>query len=49
MKIASGSVFSFGNNALGQLGLGDRKERTAPTEIRALKGKRIVKLCTVMF
>ena len=44
---ASGSVFAFGNNAVGQLGLGNRESQTKPIEIRALKGKKIIKVFTV--
>jgi Regulator of chromosome condensation (RCC1) repeat len=44
---ASGSVFSFGNNSIGQLGLGNREAKHLPTEILTLKGKKIIKVFTV--
>ncbi|OQR87299.1 hypothetical protein THRCLA_10473 [Thraustotheca clavata] len=43
---ASGGVFGFGNNFAGQLGLGCREAKSRPTEIMALKGKKIVKVFT---
>ena len=36
-----GNVYVFGNNELGQLGLGDKEDRNIPTEISDLKVKQI--------
>ncbi|XP_016849281.1 E3 ISG15--protein ligase HERC5 isoform X2 [Anolis carolinensis] len=37
----SGTVFSWGKNAFGQLGLGDTAERCFPMHVKALEDKRI--------
>ncbi|CAN9498636.1 unnamed protein product [Ophioblennius macclurei] len=37
---ASGAVYAWGRNDVGQLGLGDGADRTAPTAVRSLDGKR---------
>ncbi|KAJ6655417.1 hypothetical protein lerEdw1_005414 [Lerista edwardsae] len=38
----SGSVYSWGKNAFGQLGLGDTEDRNSPTFVNALEHKKIV-------
>ncbi|TMW56387.1 hypothetical protein Poli38472_006397 [Pythium oligandrum] len=42
--LASGRVFAFGVNFHGQLGLGDRRSRSVPTEIEALRGEHIMQV-----
>ena len=37
----SGSVYTWGSNAFGQLGLGDNNDRSTPHRIDALEGKRV--------
>lgn len=37
-----GSVYSFGNNAFGQLGVGDRVQRNSPSRISILNDRKIV-------
>lgn len=45
--LASGRVFACGYNFHGELGLGDRRERTVPTEIESLRGEHITKIVSV--
>lgn len=37
----SGSVYTWGNNEMGQLGLGDCQSRSTPHRVEALEGKRV--------
>jgi len=39
-----GTVYSWGNNEIGQLGHGDEKERQFPTEVEELSGKGVKKV-----
>ena len=39
-----GRLYSWGNNYVGQLGHGDEKNRNKPTLVRALSGKKIIKV-----
>ncbi|XP_066487811.1 E3 ISG15--protein ligase HERC5-like isoform X2 [Tiliqua scincoides] len=41
----SGSVYSWGKNAFGQLGLGDTEDRNSPTYVNALEQKKMVFVC----
>ena len=40
----NGEVFSWGDNTDGQLGHGDKKERSVPTKVTALDGIVIIKI-----
>jgi E3 ubiquitin-protein ligase HERC1 len=40
----NGQVFSWGQNASGQLGHGDKDERRAPNKVAALDGLVIIKI-----
>ena len=41
---ADGRVFVWGRNTEGQLGLGDTTDRTTPTVVTALEGRRVVEV-----
>ncbi|XP_023334185.1 protein RCC2 homolog [Eurytemora carolleeae] len=41
-----GKVYAWGRNEMGQLGLGDTKDRFCPTLITELSGHNVVKVCT---
>jgi len=41
-----GSLFCWGNNEVGQLGLGDCIQRTTPIRVDALEGKRVTSIST---
>lgn len=40
----TGTVYCWGDNALGQLGLGDTRGRDEPTEVTALSGERVTQI-----
>jgi len=44
---SSGLICTWGANSAGQLGLGDVESRSQPTEVQALRGKRVVQVVAV--
>ena len=40
----TGTIYSFGGNNFGQLGIGNRRSQNIPTEILALKNGEIIKI-----
>ena len=42
---ADGSLFSWGGNGSGQLGVADKEDRNAPTLVTGLQGKRLMQIC----
>ena len=41
---ADGSLFAWGDNDFGQLGVGDTEDRSVPTLVTALQGKQVVQV-----
>lgn len=44
LLLNNGNIYTWGNNSLGELGLGDKENRVIPTLVSTLQNVRILKI-----